>query len=486
MARPNILYICSDQHSYRFTGYGGHPLVQTPNLDRLAARGAVFRNAYCGSPVCVPGRACLMTGTFASDNNSFCNSTVWDGTHPTWGTLLRGASLQTFAVGKLDLNGDCDLGFEDLGISNSHWKNADICSLFRRPLLGYRESSGRLLSQRLREERHTDAEVARTAAEFITGRSVELQDSWALWVGFHQPHPPFSCLRRYFDLYPLERIDLPEETAEDIENSHLVYQMKRAIPAHLAPPEEELLRRIRAAYFAMITELDEYVGQLLAALQASGQAENTLVIYTSDHGEQLGEHGQWGKNTLYEDSAHVPLLLAGAGVPGSLQIDAPVGHVDLVPTMLETAGGSGASSLRGHSLWPLLNGQADGHPGFAYVENHSGENCTGAYAIREKEWKYMHFTWFDDALYNLAEDPGERRNLIDEPGARGQADRMRARLESLVDPEEVTRRAFEVQKRFLDRFVAARTEDELAAAFSRMGPAYARALAVKCKTGSLG
>ena len=99
MARPNILYICADQHSYRFTGFGGHPLVQTPNLDRLAARGAVFRNAYCGSPVCVPGRACRMTGTFASDNNSFCNSTLWDGTHPTWGTLLRGASLRTFAVG---------------------------------------------------------------------------------------------------------------------------------------------------------------------------------------------------------------------------------------------------------------------------------------------------------------------------------------------------------------------------------------------------
>ena len=125
-ARPNLVYICSDQHSFRFTGYAGHPLVQTPNLDRIARQGVTFTNAYCGSPVCVPSRACLMTGMYPSDCGSFCNSTVWDGSHPTWGTRLSNAGYDCRATGKMDLNLDFDMGFQETDTRNGHCRNPDI------------------------------------------------------------------------------------------------------------------------------------------------------------------------------------------------------------------------------------------------------------------------------------------------------------------------------------------------------------------------
>lgn len=131
--KPNIVFICSDQHSYKYTGYLGHDLVKTPHLDRIARRGVVFTDTYCVQPVCVPGRSSLMTGMYASDCNSFCNSTVWDGSHATWGKRLSQSGYYCRAIGKMDLNDDFDTGFEEIETSHGHRHNPDVTSLFRRP-----------------------------------------------------------------------------------------------------------------------------------------------------------------------------------------------------------------------------------------------------------------------------------------------------------------------------------------------------------------
>ena len=485
--RPNIVYVCSDQHSHRFTGYAGHPLVQTPHMDRIAERGVTFSNAYCGSPVCVPGRACLMTGMYASDCNSFCNSTVWDGSHPTWGTLMGEAGYPCYATGKFDLNLDYEMGFEMMEVTNGHCRNPDITSLFRRPLLGYREGSRAGMVGSIREEPHRDGKVASIGVDFIRDQSPKIEGPWLLYAGFTQPHSPFQCLQRHFDLYPLDQIDLPDVSEEKLEALHPVYQMRRSNPVSSLPLGEDRLRRIRAAYYGMITELDEYIGDLMDALEATGQLENTVFIYTSDHGEALGEHDQWGKSTMFEGAAHIPLVMAGPGLPVGSRVDTPVAHVDLVPTMLEVAGALAPDQLRGHSLMPLIRGEAGNHPGFTYTENHSGGNITGSFMIRKGDWKYIHFTWYDDLLFNLAEDPGEHHNRAKDPNVQDVLKELRNLLLSQVDPEEVTRRAFEVQDRFLKQFTAERSEVELAAAFEgRMGAGLARAMAVKCKSDAVG
>lgn len=476
MSQPNILFICSDQHSWRFTGYAGHPLVQTPNLDRLAERGTVFESAYCGSPVCVPSRASLMTGMYPSDSNSFCNSTVWDGSKPVWATYLRDAGYACRSVGKLDLNDDFATGFEEIGSSHGHRHRPDITSLFRRPTI-YRTDERETVDGRPRENRHSDEKSANSAIDFIrnAGRSSD-QQPWVHWVGFNQPHSPFVGLEEYYNQYPVDEIDMPAE--QDLENLHIVYQAIRHFKRVATPIPEERVRRARAGYYAMITELDEYVGRLLKSLADSGQADNTIVIYTSDHGEMLGEHGLWYKNNLYEDAAHIPLVIAGPGIPSGARVDTAVSQVDLIATMMEWTNATPADPLRGRSLTSLLGGAGEPHPGFAYTESHSEGNVTGSHMIRKDEWKYIHFTWYESLLFNLKDDPGEMLNRAGDPECKSVIDELDTILRTIVDPEALTRRAFEAQDRKLAEIAIGKSEEELAAVFeSRLGAGLARVMA---------
>ena len=152
--KPNIVFICSDQHHSKYTGYAGHPIVKTPNLDRIAKEGVVFSSAYCGNPVCVAGRSSMMTGMYASDCNSFCNSTVWDGSYPTWGTHLSKNGYHCRATGKMDLNDRFDMGFTEVETKHGHAHNPDITALFRRPP-AYRIGSRANIIGQSREKRHT-------------------------------------------------------------------------------------------------------------------------------------------------------------------------------------------------------------------------------------------------------------------------------------------------------------------------------------------
>ncbi len=480
-SRPNIVFICSDQHSYKYTGYAEHPLVKTPHLDRIAQSGVTFTDTYCGSPVCVPGRACLMTGMYPSDCNSFCNSTVWDGSHPTWGTRLRNAGYETRATGKLDLNPDFDIGFTEISTSHGHRHRPDITSLFRRPV-GYRMNERPNVNGSPRANRHRDASRTKVALDFVRNEAPGLERPWAQYVGFLQPHPRFVALRKYWDLYPLDEIDLPHIPPGHLESQHLVFQELRRFKRVATPIPEERIRRARAGYYGMITEMDEYIGQLWDALEETGQLGNTVFIYTSDHGEALGDHGLWYKNNLYDDADRVPLVIAGVGLPKGETINAPVAHVDLVATLLDWAGADGADELRGQTMLPMIEGRSGSAPAFAYSESHSEGNTTGGFVIRNGDWKYIHFTWYDDLLFNVNEDPGEFHNRVGDPGTQAVVRELREILYSQVDPEEVTRRGFAAQEKMLAKFAREKTEDELAAMFEgRMGKGLAKSLAAKAK-----
>lgn len=475
--RPNIVFICSDQHAARCIGYAGHPVVQTPNLDRIARQGVIFTNHYCANPVCAPGRASMMTGMYASDVGSYCNSTVWDGSHPTWTTMLKDAGYYCRATGKLDLNTQFDMGFEAFDTSNGHERNPDITSLFRRPVV-HRANERRQIDGRPRDNRHRDSSRAQHAVDFIQGEARQKQQPWALYVGLTEPHPGFVGLKKYYEQYDQAEIDMPTIPPGHLEELHDVFQQLRNFKNIATPIPEERIRRARVGYYAMITELDEYIGQIWDTLEKAGQLDNTVFIYTSDHGESLGEHGMWLKNNLFDVAAKVPLLMAGGGLPKGVTVDTAVGHVDLVATMLEWAGVKRPSRLRGHSLTPLMAGRRRGHPGFAFSESHSEGNATGSYLIRKGDWKYIHFTWYDDLLFNVAEDPGEFTNRIDDPKAQKVLKELRDILHAQINPEEVTLAAFKAQERVLSGLVEKNTEAELAQIFEgRLGTGQARALA---------
>jgi choline-sulfatase len=483
--RPNIVFICSDQHSYKYTGYNGHPFVETPNLDKLAKQGVVFENNYCGNPVCTPSRASMMTGVYASDTGSYCNSTVWTNQHPTWANLLSESGYKCWATGKFDLHDKYDIGFEQIDTTHGHAHNPDITSLFRLPPIA-RYNERPQIDGSSREEPHHDLHLLQNAQMFLSEQAVNLDKPWALYVGFSQPHPDFRAQKKYFDRYYPNRVDMPNVPPGHVENLHYVFQQLRHFKRIATPIEEKKIRRARAGYYGMITELDDYVGQLWDTLEQTGQLDNTIFIYTSDHGETLGEHGLWLKNNLYDVAARVPLIIAGPGIPQGVRVSTATAHVDLMATLLEWANVRQPGYLRGRSLTPLMQGKQGDHPGFAFCETHSEGNATGSFMIRKGDWKYIHFSFYDDLLFNVKEDPYEFDNRIDDPEVEDIKLELQELLNQQVDPKAVTMAAFEKQKKMRDEFVRTLDEQGLVDLLKgRLGEGQSRALAHGLKRGLL-
>ena len=482
LKKPNILFICSDQHSgpMMLGGPGGVVPVRTPNLERLAQMGVHFKNAYCVDPVCTPGRASLMTGRFASDVGSYCNSTPFDGRVPTWGGYLRQAGYSTWATGKLDLSPKAAGDFEQVHTSNGHYEHPDITSLFRRPMC-YRVGERKQVDGKVEERGKHDQAVLEAGLEFLRTKAKSAGKPWAAYLGFIMPHPPFGAPQKYWDMYPPDQMPMPNIPPGYLEKLPLDFQILRHFKMISTPIPDERIRRARSAYFGMITELDGMIGQVMDQLEKMGELENTLFVYTADHGEALGEHGLWLKNNLLEGAARVPLVMAGAGLPRGLSIEAPVSHVDLVATLLDFAGVSRPGGLRGHSLLPMTRGVQPSHPGFVYAESNSEGNCTGSFMIRKGDWKYIYFSWYGDSqLFNLKEDPGEMNNLAGIPAHASKVQELHGLLTSLVDPDAVTEAAFRKQHQVLMEMVQKKTPEEFFRTLrGRLGRGQATALTRK-------
>ncbi len=474
--RPNIVFICSDQHSgpMLLGGPGEVVPVRTPNLERLASTGVHFKNAYCVSPVCTPARASLMTGRFASDVSSYCNSTPFEGQTPTWGNYLQQAGYFCWATGKLELTPKADLGFQQVHTSHGHFEHPDVTSLFRRPMC-YRVDERKQVDGKVEEMGKHDQEVLQAGLGFLRNEVKNTGKPWAAYLGFTMPHPPFGAPQKYWDLYPPDQVRLPNVPSGYIEKMPLDFQILRQFKMIATPIPEERIRRARTAYYGMITELDGMIGKLLDALEEAGELKNTLVIYTSDHGEMLGEHGLWLKNNLLEGAARVPMILAGAGLPAGREIESPVSHVDLVATLLDFAGMLQPGGLRGHSLLPMIQSSRSAPPEFVYAESHSEGNCTGSFMIRKGNWKYVYFAWYDEKLlFNLQEDPGEINNLANDPANASIVQELHALLTSLVDPNRITEAAFRKQNQVLEAMLQKQTPDELFRILAgRLGPGQA-------------
>ena len=461
LKKPNIVFICSDQHSglMLMGGPGEAVPVRTPNLKRLASMGVHFKNAYCVDPVCTPGRASLMTGRFASDVGSYCNSTPFDGRVPTWGGYLRQAGYYTWATGKLDLSPKATMDFTQVQTSNGHYEHPDITSLFRRPMC-YRVGERRQVDGKVEQRGKHDQTVLENGLEFLRTESKGVRKPWAAYMGFIMPHPPFGAPQKYWDMYPPDQMPMPNIPPGYLETLPLDFQILRHFKMISTPIPDERIRRARSAYFGMITELDGMIGQVMDQLEKMGELENTLFVYTADHGEALGEHGLWLKNNLLEGAARVPMVVAGAGLPRGVEIAAPVSHVDLIATLLSLAGMSRPSGLRGHSLLPLLQGNQSAAPPFVYAESNSEGNCTGSYMIRKGDWKYIYFSWYGDKLlFNLNEDPGEINNLAESPSHAGKVQELHQLLTSTVDPDAITEAAFGKQHRVLMEMVQKKTPE---------------------------
>ncbi|MBW7998270.1 MAG: sulfatase-like hydrolase/transferase, partial [Candidatus Glassbacteria bacterium] len=413
--RPNILFICTDQFNASCAGFAGHPLVYTPNLDRLAARGTVFTNFYSNSPVCVPARAAMFSGLYPHEVEAYDNASPFDGRVPCWTNHLTDSGYRCRATGKLDFLFGRDYGMEEVDTEHGHDLNPDVTAFFRRPIQP-RIDSRRQIEGYLDENPHHDTRFVAEAARFLAAEAGSERRPWMQYVGLNSPHPPFVVPRKYFEMYPLNNISLPDAPGGRPPELHPVMAAANHYNMFDTEPfSEGRIVRARAAYYGMITRLDEWVGTILTELERCGQQENTIVIFTADHGEMLGDHGMWFKGTPYDQAARVPLVIAG-GPFGAGTVDTPASHVDLAATMLELGGLSAPAGLRGRSLLPLLSGEESGGERAAYGELNNEGNTTGYCWLRTQQWKYVHFVGYEPMLFDMEADPRELNNLAADPG----------------------------------------------------------------------
>jgi iduronate 2-sulfatase len=422
--RPNILLIMADDLNNDMGMYG-HALVKTPSLDRLAARGVRFDRAYNQFPLCSPSRTSMMTGlrpdtTRVHDLQTHFRKTIPDVV--TLSQLFKQNGYVAARVGKiyhygnpgqigtdgLDDPASWDAVVNPRGIDKDEEKV--LTNLLPNRGLG---STLAFYSSPAPDAEHTDGKVA---AETIALIEKHKDRPFFIAAGFYRPHCPYIAPKKYFDMYPLERIKLPRFTADQIAGLPQPALWTR-------PPnwdvDEEGLRKSIQAYYASISFLDAQAGRILDALDRLKLADNTIVVFVSDHGYHLGELGQWMKMSLFERSARNPLVIAGPGIArgGSSRT---VELLDLYPTLTDLAKIAPPAGLEGRSLTPLLKNPkaAWDRPAFTQVTRPNVK--TGpfmGYSVRTEKWRYIEWDEGKQGtqLYNEADDPQELRNLASDP-----------------------------------------------------------------------
>lgn len=443
MAGRNLLVIMSDEHNPKVLGCAGHPIIHTPNLDALAARGTAFSAAYTTSPVCIPARAGFACGKYIHQIGFWDNADAYDGSVPSWHHLLRESGHRVVSVGKLHfrLAGE-DHGFsEELIPMHIYGGKGDLLGLIRDDMSPRGNSKKMAAMAGPGESTYTlyDKDICSRAQVWLYEEATRKADKpWALFVSFVAPHFPLTAPPEHYYRYWNRELPMPKLYAREERPRHpyvVDYSRNFNYDDYFESPQD--VKKALSGYFGLVSYLDENIGKILAALRDAGLADDTVVMYTSDHGDNLGARGLWGKSTMYEEIAGVPLILAGLGVPAGKRIDTPVSHVDAFPTILEIAGERTPVGYPGVSLIDIAQGVKPDRT--VLSEYHGMGSSTGAFAVRVGKWKYVHYVKYDPQLFDLEKDPDEIRDLAADPGYADVLEECRRRLYAICDPAEVDR-----------------------------------------------
>ena len=445
MPAKNLLVIMSDEHNPKVLGHAGHPVIHTPHLDALAARGTAFSAAYTTSPVCIPARAGFACGKYIHQIGYWDNADAYDGKVPSWHHLLRERGHRVVSVGKLHFRarGE-DHGFSEEQIPmHIYEEKGDLLGLIRDDMPPRGNSKKMLSMAGPGESTYTfyDKDICSRAQIWLREEATrEAAKPWVLFVSFVAPHFPLTAPPEHYYRYWNRELPMPKLYAREQRPQHPYlrdYSRNFNYDDHFESPED--VKKALSGYFGLVSYLDENIGKVLAALRDAGLEEDTAVMYTSDHGDNLGARGLWGKSTMYEEIAGVPFILAGPGIPAGKRVDTPVSHVDAFPTILELAGEDVPSGYPGFSLKKISEGFKPERT--VLSEYHGMGSSTGAFAIRNGKWKYVHYAKFPPQLFDLAADPEETRDLAADPAFAAALEECRKKLYAICNPEEVDRRA---------------------------------------------
>jgi len=427
--KPNIVFIFTDDQSFNTIAALGHPIIKTPNLDKLVREGTSFTNAYIQGAwrgaVCISSRSMLNTGRFLwnaknriedfrPENKGGLSWTERnDAEAEFWSRLLKASGYTTYFTGKWHVSVPLEKMFDYIGEIPP--ADGPTNSSYNRPIEGVKDiwsPYDTKLKSHWIDGRHR--------AEIVADKSIELLESatqreepFFLYLAFHSPHDSRQSPKEYVDMYPQEKTDvpanfLPENPYKDVMGCPVTLRDERLAPF---PRTEYAVRVHRSEYYAIISHLDTQIGRVLDALEKSGKKENTYIFFASDNGLAIGSHGLFGKQSMFEHSAKIPLIVAGPNVPHNKRIETPVYLQDIVPTSLDIAGTGIPKHVQFKSLLPLFQDETVHHYDAIY----------GAYIQQQRMVRKDHFKLIIypegniRLLYDLKNDPDEKNNLAEKP-----------------------------------------------------------------------
>lgn len=423
----NILIVMADQLTAKALACYGHPVVKSPNIDRLAEQGVTFDAAYSSSPLCTPARYAFMTGQYISRCGGYDNAAYLPATMPTFAHYLRRMGYRTCLSGKMHFVGPDQLhGFEerlttdvypaDFGWVPDWTKPDERIDLWYHNMSSVKQAGVASITNQLAYDDEVGAQSVRAIYDHARGTD---ERPLCLVASFIHPHDPYASRQRFWDLYRDDEIDLPavvRPSAADTD-AHNV-RLEKVIALDAVELGEQEIKNARRAYYANVSYIDEWLGKLRATLTETGMADNTTIIFTSDHGDMLGEFGLWYKMSFREWSNRIPLIVWQPNVFKPSRVGQPVSHVDVLPTLNEIAARASGQAipeeidpLSGRSLVALCegNGANDKNETISeYLAEGTGEPML---MIRRGRHKFIQCAGDPDQLFDLHSDPDERTNL---------------------------------------------------------------------------
>ena len=459
----NVVFIISDQHKLSVTGCYGDKIVKTPNIDYLAANGVKFTRIYTPSPLSAPARAALMTGTYPSTNDALLHQmpvekngkTTLTGAGKyrvgyrkdlaTWGEYMKGKGYNTAAIGKMHVHGELQkgvnpdypegnlMGFDvsDLRFYSSFpgghyddWKNSSDYNARYREMGQYKSyGNGNQFNQNLKptlvenDEDIFDFAVAYKSNNFIQEMASQGKPFF-IHIGLEKPHKPWTTAQRFYDLYTTEEMKIPKTAYDWHDNGRYPY-IKKGGHASLfnAPVNEKDVKASMRAYYACVTEMDEALGQIVDQVKKLGVYDNTIFVYTTDHGEHLFEHGMHEKHNMFEDAVNIPFIIScPALLPKGVTCNSPGSMIDVLPTLSELLGYEPLKQWEGRSLVGQINAK---NPWDRVVYSEFYQHGFAPWeqanvAMRmylDNKYKYVYTQGYIDQLFDTKADPDEMHNL---------------------------------------------------------------------------
>ncbi len=448
-----MLLVMADQLAPHFTATYGHPLVSTPNLDALAARGARFDAAYCHSPLCAPARFTMLAGRPVSAIGAWDNAAEFPASTPTLAHHLALAGYRTVLSGKMHFVGPDQLhGFEERLTTDIYpadfawtpdWDRAgERIGKWYHNMDALHEAGQAVTTYQI----DYDEEVGYATRRKLLDLARDADDRpFFLCASFIHPHDPYVARPEWWDRYDHDAIDMPDDWDEAALDPH-TRRIRTAIEADTVGYTDEQTRAARHGYYANVSYFDDWLGRLVATLGETGRLDDTVVIVTSDHGDMLGDRGAWFKMSFHERSARVPLVMAGPGIARTT-VPNVCSHLDLLPTLLDVAGvgGEAPDGVVGRSLLPAASGAAD--PVDETFGEYTAEMTSAPmFMIRRGPHKHIHCDTDPPQLYDVVADPLERVNLADDPAHAALAGDFAAEVARRWDSTEIRRRVVTSQR----------------------------------------